>query len=111
MKHAVNNVREGTHLRHSSNIQFNSKYPCSICYKNVKKNQKAIFCSICKKWVHRKCNGTVREYDALVDEDDTIPWQCILCDLDNMASKFPFCYLSKIELHDLYGLDLPSQLK
>ena len=28
-----------------------------------------------------------------------------------MASKFPFGYLSKIELHDLYGLDLPSQLK
>ena len=27
-----------------------------------------------------------------------------------MASKFPFGYLSKIKLHDLYGLDFPSQL-
>ena len=28
-----------------------------------------------------------------------------------MASKFPFGYLSKIELHGLYGLDFPSQLQ
>ena len=28
-----------------------------------------------------------------------------------MASRFPFGYLSKIELHDLYGLDFPSQLQ
>ena len=28
-----------------------------------------------------------------------------------MASKFPFCYLSKLELIDLYGLDFPSQLQ
>ena len=28
-----------------------------------------------------------------------------------MASRFPFTYLSKMELNDLYGLDIPSQLK
>ena len=28
-----------------------------------------------------------------------------------MASKFPFGYLTKIELNDLFGLDLPSQLQ
>ena len=28
-----------------------------------------------------------------------------------MASKFPFGYLSKIELSELYGVDLPSQLE
>ena len=114
LKRAVNTAREMTHLRQNSNVQFNSKYPCSICYKNVNKNQKANFCSVCQKWVHRKCNGTSeiqREYEALVDEDDTIPWQCILCSLENTASKFPFGYLSKIELHDLYRLDLPSQLQ
>ena len=28
-----------------------------------------------------------------------------------MTSKFPFGYLSKMELSDIYGLDLPSQLQ
>ena len=53
LKCAVNNMTEGTHLRHISNIQFNLKYPCSICCKNVNKNQKAIFCFICQKWVQK----------------------------------------------------------
>ena len=69
-------------------------------------------CFIRRKWVHRNCSGTsVREYEALIDEDDSIPWQCILCNLENMGSKFPFGYLSEIELHDLYGLNFPSQLQ
>ena len=83
LKRAVNTVREKTHFGQ------NSKYPCRNCYKNVNKNQKAVLCSICQKWVHRKCSGTsVKEYEALVDEDDSIPWQCILCNLENMSSKF-----------------------
>ena len=60
----------------------------------------------------RKCNGTtLKKYNKLEAEDENIPWQCILCDIDDMASKFPFTYLSKMELNDLYGLDIPSQLK
>ena len=42
-------------------------------------------------------------------EDDDIPWQCILCEIADMASKFPFGYLAKMELNDLHDLDLPSQ--
>ena len=33
------------------------------------------------------------------------------CTIDDMASKFAFDYLSKIELNELYGVDLPSQLE
>ena len=84
----------------------------SICFKNVNKNQKAIKCNTCLKWIHRKCNGiSVKEYEALVNEPDEIPWLCILCNIDDMASKFPFGYLSKIEFNELYGVDLPSQLE
>ena len=36
---------------------------------------------------------------------------CILCSIDDTASKFPFGYLSKMELNDLYGIDLLSQLQ
>ena len=90
----------------------NIKNPCGICRKSVNKNQKAIFCNACFKWIHRKCNGiSLTEYDTLVLEDDDIPWQCILCEIAHMASKFPFGYLAKVELNDLYGLDLPSQLQ
>ena len=53
---------------------------------------------------------SVREFDILIEEDDNLPWQCILCAIGEMASKFPFGYLSKMELSDIYGIDLPSQL-
>ena len=90
----------------------NIKDPCGICFKSVNKNQRAIKCSTCLKWIHRKCNGiSVKEYEALVNQPDEIPWLCILCNIDDMASKFPFGYLSKIELNELYGIDLPSQLE
>ena len=89
----------------------NIKYHCGICKKIVNKNQKAINCSVCSEWVHIKCNRvSVNEYEKLVEEE-SIPWQCILCHIEDMASKFPFCYLSKTELIDLYGLDFPSQLQ
>ena len=90
----------------------NIKDPCGICFKSVNKNQKAMKCNTCLKWIHRKCNGiSVKEYEALVNEPDEIPWLCILCTNDDMASKFPFGYLSKIELSELYGVELPSQLE
>ena len=78
----------------------------------MNKNQKAIFYNACFKWIHRKCNGTsLTEYESLVLEDNDIPWQCILCEIADMASKFPFGCLAKMELNDLHDLDLPSQLQ
>ena len=45
----------------------------------------------CLNWIHRKCNGTtLKEYNKLEAEDENIPWQCIICDIDDMASKFGF---------------------
>ena len=54
---------------------------------------------------------SVKEYKVLMEEDENIPWQCIICDIDEMALKFPFGYLSKVELNDLYGIVLPSHLQ
>ena len=51
------------------------------------------------------------EYEWLVDEDDKISWECIICEIDDIASKFPVGYLTKIEINDLFGFDLPSQLQ
>ena len=96
----------------SKNINIrNFKNPYENCLKSVNKNQKAIFCNACFKWIHRKRNGTsLTEYETLVLKDDDIPWQCILCEIADIASKFPFGYLAKMKLNDLHGLDLPLQL-
>ena len=95
----------------SSKPYRNIKYPCGVCAKRVNRNQKAIYCDSLKQY-HRKCNGiSLEEYEALVDEPDDLPWLCITCTIDEMASKFPFGYLSIIELSELYGIDLPSQLE
>ena len=32
-----------------------AKYPCGECHKNVRNNQDAILCAICKSWFHAKC--------------------------------------------------------
>ena len=53
----------------------------------------------------------LKDYESLRNEDDDILWQCILYLIDDNASKFPFGYLSSMELNDFNGLDLPSQLK
>ena len=52
----------------------NIKYRCGICHKSVNKNQKAIECSTCLNWIHRKCNGlSLKEYECLVQEDGNVP--------------------------------------
>ena len=42
------------------------------------------------------------------EEDDDMPFQCILCAIYNNAENFPYGYLST--LLDPYGVGLPSQL-
>ena len=75
-------------------------------------NQKAVYCNNCLKWYHRKCNGiSLEEYEALIDEPDDLPWLCVLFTIDEIASNFPFGCLSIIDLNELYGVDLPSQLE
>ena len=41
-------------------------FPCGICRRSVRSNHKAIECSICKFWIHIKCNGLTRkDYEFL----------------------------------------------
>ena len=98
-----------------SSKQSKRKYknPCSVCSKNCLNNQQVIECTQCDNWVHRKCNGISKEEVAiLVVEDDDIPFfLCVcVCTIHNNPQIFPFGYLSKSELLDLYGIDMPSQL-
>ena len=54
-----------------SNILF----PCGICRKNVITN--AIECSLCKQWIHLKCNN-LKKNDLVKLEGSEI-WQCKNC--------------------------------
>ena len=88
------------------------KFPFGICDKSVNKNQKSIYCDNYGLWVHKSCEGlTDREFQKLVAEDESIPWSCLFCKVKSYAEIFPFGLLSKLELLDLYGIDLPSHLE
>ena len=101
-----------------SNVVYNIKsnnlvksIPCSVCTKNVNKNQKAIQCTKCQLWSHATCNGIGKsEYTKLMEEDDQVPWYCIRCLILANTETFPFGLLPKTELCDLLGIDLPSQI-
>ena len=88
------------------------KFPCGICDKSVDKNQKSIHCYNCGLRVHKSCEGlSDRKFQKLVEEDGSIPWSCLVCKIKSDAEIFPFGLLSKLELLDLYGIDLPSRLE
>ena len=87
------------------------KYPYSVCSKSVNKNQKAIECDQCNNWSHASSNGISKsEYESLVQEDQSILWYCLLCQILNWANILPFSFFSTSELLDMNGVDLPSQL-
>ena len=90
----------------------NTKHPCGICQKRVRKNQTACFCSLCKHWVHfTKCNhSSLAEYHLLVEEDESVPWYCLQCTIKQISEIFPFGLSTKEELLDLYQVDRPSFL-
>ena len=76
IKNAVDIIKARSDLNYNipATAKRNIKYPCDICHKSVNKNQKAIECSTCLNWIHRKCNGlSLKEYECLVQEDGNVP--------------------------------------
>ena len=52
--------------------------PCGICLKAVAKSHRAIYCDICSKWVHIKCNFIDQPtYENLKLSNET--WYCLNC--------------------------------
>ena len=73
------------------------KYPCGICSKSVKKNQKAIQCDSCDLWVHTACNGVSdTNYENLKTDPD--PWFCLVCSLKYNLNNVPFTRCSNSDL-------------
>ena len=91
----------------------NIRHPCGFARKALEKNQIACFCISCQHWIHfTKCNQSpIAEYNLLIEEDDNIPWHSLQCTIKQRAEIIPFGLLTKEELLDLYGIDVPSFLQ
>lgn len=55
------------------------RYPCTVCSRSVKSNQKGILCDSCGKWSHSCCVGiSDQKYTSLSTAVDFC-WQCPSC--------------------------------
>ena len=57
----------------------NWKYPCQVCQKPVKSNQKGLECNICVKWVHKKCTDFTDAQYKYLEENENVPFYCLIC--------------------------------
>ena len=87
-KHGVDNLNL---LMHCGDILRNPgpewKYPCGVCQKPVKNNQKGLQCDSCDLWYHTNCcrvNDIV--YNALANS--SCSWICCGCGLPNFSARF-----------------------
>ncbi|CAG2243357.1 unnamed protein product [Mytilus edulis] len=74
----------------SGDISLNpgpTKFPCGICSKAVRKNQRGILCDECQYWFHVKCiDLPVAEYNILSQTSDS--WYCKSCTLPQFTNSF-----------------------
>ena len=58
------------------------KYPCGICSKPCRWNQKAVACDECDQWTHAKCLGITNSmYNDLANS--SVAWYCATCNQPN----------------------------
>ena len=79
--------------------EFVGKYLCTVCFKEVKKNQQAVSCDNCERWAHRACNKiSIKNYRNL-KLTKNFPFTCFSC-----KNKMAICsseYFNKIEEKDI----------
>ena len=89
-------------------------FPCGIYQKNVSSNQKSIECTMCKHWIHIKCNGTtIEDYNKMIQKNSSlsdmeilnIEWICNKCQISELAKIFPFGLETNHEIHNINNLD------
>ena len=81
----------------SNDINLNPgpiRFPCGLCSKQVRWNQKAVCCDHCDLWYHTKCiEMTTGSYLDLQDHP-SISWICRDCGLPNFATSLFSSFLS-----------------
>ena len=82
----------------SGDVQMNpgpqAKYPCGICNKNVRVNQKAMECETCLAWFHNKCTGMNDVLYQVHMEHESYTWICYRCGMPNFTNSTLFGILS-----------------
>ena len=80
------------------------KYPCGICSKSVKSNQRGIQCDSCDIWHHAKCMDiSIPSYESLANS--SCLWLCPKCDAPNYSGTL--LSTSTLELSNSFEF-LPS---
>ncbi len=80
----------------------NYKFPCGVCHKPVKVNQKGILCDLCNLWHHIKCiNMPPAEYFRLAENEEE-PWECPDC-------QFPYRFTDSF-FNSTVGSDILSNM-
>ena len=70
----------------SSNPGPNWKYPCGVCLKPVKINQKGLLCDSCESWYHARCCSINDDlYNDLANS--SCSWICCVCGSPNFSSS------------------------
>ena len=60
------------------------RFPCGICERAVKVNQRGIQCDGCDVWLHTKCIGmSSKIYQCLAESSAT--WICSNCGMPNLS--------------------------
>jgi len=63
------------------------KFPCSSCTKAVKKNDPAICCDRCDRWIHSRCCGmSATTYSTL--QNSSFTWLCPSCGLPSFTNSY-----------------------
>ena len=61
------------------------KFPCSVCCKPVKCNQKGLFCDLCNRWCHSRCSDVSDiQYARLSALGPESPWYCQACTIQQL---------------------------
>ena len=56
------------------------KWPCTVCGKSVKSNDRALLCDLCVYWSHTRCVGVSEiHYQELCEVSDEFNWHCPSC--------------------------------
>ena len=80
----------GVILLLSGDISINpgpqTRYPCSICNRPVRCNQKALLCDLCDLWSHCRCSGAGDQVYSHYQQVEHFSWCCPCC----IAGSLPF---------------------
>ena len=55
------------------------QYPCTVCEKPVKRNQRGIMCDSCSQWTHARCGGVEEAEYVLLTAHQSSEWLCPSC--------------------------------